>query len=176
MGGAPSFAQASPGGGVGSEPGQQWARVTDQVTRPVSLLPSLPCIHILPSISSPSKRVMGTNDASGTGPGPGSSRFWSPPCPSILALGAWVGKGTSFAYSPGMMHQNRNPHQRASLVLPWCFPLLSLLSYLPPGEKCRDVGARDAWVHVPALPVPSCGSCRKKRLHLSGLCVSSSRL
>ena len=93
---------------------------------------------------------MGTNDASGTGPAPGSSGFWSPPCPSILALGAWVGKGTSFAYSPGMMHQNRNPHQRASLVLPWCFPLLSLPSYLPPGEKCRDVGAREAWVHIPA--------------------------
>lgn len=97
--------------------------------------------------------------------------------PSTLALGEWDGKGTCLAYYPGMMCQNGNPPLRSFLWFVLVLPGLVLCSSTGlPGEKRRDVGAREAWVYIPALPLSGCGICNKKKLHLSGLWISSSRL
>lgn len=158
-------------GGVGSEPGQQWARVTDQVTLPIYASAQLALCPRSPLHLSPNKHVAGTSDASGTGPGPGSSGFWSPPCPGILALGAWDGEGNIFCLLSRHDASDRSPIS-SPLVLSWCSQCVLCSPYLPPGGRHRDMGARRPGLHPSSSS--SCSICSKKKPSSTGLCISSS--
>lgn len=126
------------------------------------------CPRSSPLHLSPNKHVAGTSDASGTGPGPGSSGFWSPPCPGILALGAVGWEGNIFCLLSRHDASEQKPHQLTSLVLSWCFPvcLCSPISLL----------GRNTETWEPERPGFTSQSClfqaaasAAKRSHLTGL-------